>query len=83
MEKITAVRLSKADRQTLGLAARLTGRSFSEYVREVSVLVAVNFINELGKADRLPSEHKKLLDLGFESVVLGNVVAFEKTRKKA
>ena len=83
MEKITAVRLSKADRQTLGLAARLTGRSFSEYVREVSVLVAVNFINELGKADRLPAEHKKLLDLGLECSALGNVVGFEKTRKKA
>ena len=83
MEKITAVRLSKADRQTLGLAARLTGRSFSEYVREVSVLVAVNFINELGKADRLPAEHKKLLDLGFESAVIRNTVAFEKRRKRA
>lgn len=83
MEKITAVRLSKADRQTLGLAARLTGRSFSEYVREVSVLVAVSFINELGKADRLPAEHKKLLDLGLESMVIGNTVAFEKKRRKA
>jgi uncharacterized protein (DUF1778 family) len=85
MEKVQTLsfRLTATDRQTLEIAARLTGRSVSEYIREVSVLVAVHFLYETGRADRLPLEHKLLLDLALEPLAVQNVVGFEKRQVKA
>lgn len=81
MNDQTSIRISSADRATLELAARLTGRGFTEYIREVAVLVAVTYVNEMGKGDRLPAEHRKLLDRSFESAAVSDVVGAEKSRR--
>lgn len=73
----TSIRLSAADKKTLALAARLTGRSYTEYIRDVAVLCAIRFLTEAGHYDRLPPEHQGLWNRQMEECDIQDVVGLE------
>ena len=78
----TSIRLSAADKRTLEIAARKTGRSVTEYIREVAVLCAIRYITESGDASRLPAEHRGLFERELEAVAVQDVVGVEAQRSR-
>ena len=76
-KQTTSIRLSAADKKTLSLAARLTGRTYTEYLRDVAVLCAIRFLIESGHQDRLPPEHQTLWNRQMEECDIQDVVGLE------
>ena len=79
----TSLRISFADRKTLTMAAKLTGRTYSEYMRDLSVQCAVRFLIEEGFGSKLPAEHQALWRRQLEECDVQDAVASERRKRQS